>query len=95
MGIFVPVPFRAFEARHTCSPLLIGAYEFSKFINSHSQRYPARSIQEHPLQNLLTRVCKSPGASHTKMTIIRSSCVKLQNFEIVTHLSIHILWEFN
>ena len=95
MGIFVPVSFRAVEARQTCSPLLIGAYEFSNFINRHSKRYPARSIQKPPLQNLLTRVCKSLEASHTKMTIIRSSCVELQNFKMVTHLLIDVLWEFS
>ena len=64
MGIFVRVPFRAFEARQTCSPLSIGVYEFSNFINRHSKRYPAHGIQKPPFQNLLTRVCKSLGASH-------------------------------
>ena len=93
MMIFVQVPFRAIEARQTCSPLPIGVCEFLKFITRHSKPYLADSIRKPPLQNLLTRVCKSLGTSHTKMTIMRSPCVELQNFKMILSCWFHVLYE--
>ena len=94
MGIFVQVPFRAFEARQTCSPLLIGVYEFSKFISRHSNRYPAHSIQKPPLQNLLTRVCKSLGASHTRWPSFAARASKSWTSKLRLICWFHVLWEF-
>lgn len=59
IGIFVQVPFHAFRTRQSCSSLLLGVNKFLNFINRHSKKYLAGNFWKAPLQNLLTRVCKS------------------------------------
>ena len=88
IGIFVPVPFQAFKARQSRSPLLLGVNDFSKLINHHSKRYPAWNQKKAPLQNLLTRVCKSLRKGHKRWTLFPARAVDSQISKLI-HVSLY------
>ena len=95
MGIFVQVPFHAFKTRQSCSSLLLGVNKFLNFINRHSKGYLAWNPWKAPLQNLLTRVCKSQLRAMWRRAPFPARALDFKTSKLIHVCWYHLLVESN